>query len=173
MKRNLSKEEWVRFAINRIVKKGFESLSIDSLCTELNVTKGSFYHHFKNRKDLELQVVQEWERKNTERIIDQVEESAGSGLKKLFLMTGSLDSGEEIAFRVWGESNPIVADSVRKIDCIRISFLQKFLCCHGKKTQEASKLSQKIYLIFLGSQLMKPKPRNRLLNEIYKEIWES
>jgi AcrR family transcriptional regulator len=173
MQRNLSKEDWIQFANQWVVHKGFDQLSIDALCKELQVTKGSFYHHFKNRKDLELSIISDWEKKNTDRIIEQVEKSQGSGLKKLFLMTKNLNSREEIAFRVWGETNSKVGESVRKIDKIRLLFLRKLLCLNGKSTQVAEKLSKKIYMIYLGSQLMQPKVSAKELNGIYKDIWDS
>ncbi len=37
-----------------------QQLTIDALCRKLKVTKGSFYHHFKNRADFLERMLEHW-----------------------------------------------------------------------------------------------------------------
>ncbi len=46
-------------AFQKIYQKGYQSTSIDHILKEMNVTKGAFYYHFKNKKEMGLAVVKE------------------------------------------------------------------------------------------------------------------
>jgi len=60
------------------------------------MTKGSFYWHFKNREDLLNAMLQEWETRETDDIIKQVEEigDASAKLFNLFQLAYEDDTGE-------------------------------------------------------------------------------
>ncbi|WP_240419675.1 TetR/AcrR family transcriptional regulator [Paenibacillus periandrae] len=49
-----SKENMCDFAIQLFKDYGYEKISINLICSQLNVTRGSFYHHFKSKNDLLL-----------------------------------------------------------------------------------------------------------------------
>jgi TetR/AcrR family transcriptional regulator, transcriptional repressor for nem operon len=40
--------------------KGYTATTVDDICAEAGVTKGSFFHHFKSKEDLVLGAVQHW-----------------------------------------------------------------------------------------------------------------
>ena len=40
---------WVREGLTVLAEMGPDGLTIDELCRRLNLTKGSFYHHYANR----------------------------------------------------------------------------------------------------------------------------
>lgn len=42
-------------SIELFKEKGIENITVQMICQEFNVTKGSFYHHFKSKEDLLLQ----------------------------------------------------------------------------------------------------------------------
>jgi AcrR family transcriptional regulator len=46
------KEKILNQAIKMFKEKGFGKVSIDEICDECGVTKGSFYHHYKSKNDL-------------------------------------------------------------------------------------------------------------------------
>lgn len=43
-----------------ITKRGFNATTVDDICAEAGVTKGSFFHHFKNKDDIGEAVVRAW-----------------------------------------------------------------------------------------------------------------
>lgn len=50
----VTKEQILNMAINLFKRDGFEQVTIEMICSECGVTKGSFYHHFKSKNDLLL-----------------------------------------------------------------------------------------------------------------------
>lgn len=50
-----TKETMLEQAILIINRKGYENVTVEQICEELGVTKGSFYHHFKSKNDLIFQ----------------------------------------------------------------------------------------------------------------------
>lgn len=47
-------------ALNVIRAKGYEAARIEDICAAANLTKGSFFHHFKSKEDLALAAVERW-----------------------------------------------------------------------------------------------------------------
>lgn len=55
-----SKRKLLDAAVKLIRTKGYTATSIDNLCTETGLTKGGFFHHFKNKEDLAIATAQHW-----------------------------------------------------------------------------------------------------------------
>ena len=58
--RQLSREDWTEAARKQLVAAGIEEVKVDRLARKMKVTRGSFYWHFKNRKDLLDSVLRVW-----------------------------------------------------------------------------------------------------------------
>ncbi|MBB6215872.1 AcrR family transcriptional regulator [Anaerosolibacter carboniphilus] len=50
----ITKDEIFKKAIELFKKNGFEGTSVNAICEACNVTKGSFYHHFKSKDEILL-----------------------------------------------------------------------------------------------------------------------
>jgi TetR/AcrR family transcriptional repressor of nem operon len=59
---NESSLKLLNAAVDIIRSKGYAATTVDDICREAGVTKGSFFHHFKTKDDLALAAVQYWER---------------------------------------------------------------------------------------------------------------
>ena len=46
--KRLTREDWVLAALQVLLKEGIEAVQITALAQALNVTRGSFYWHFKS-----------------------------------------------------------------------------------------------------------------------------
>jgi AcrR family transcriptional regulator len=71
--KNISKEDWLKTALTALSRQGEEAIRIDKLYKVLNVSKGSFYHHFKNIDDFIVHLMKYWEKGMTESIIETTE----------------------------------------------------------------------------------------------------
>lgn len=49
-----TKDNMCEVAVNMFKELGYENVSINMICNRLNVTRGSFYHHFNSKNELLL-----------------------------------------------------------------------------------------------------------------------
>lgn len=52
LKAKETKKKLLEVAIDLIVQKGYDNVSINEICKESGVTKGAFYHHFNAKEDI-------------------------------------------------------------------------------------------------------------------------
>jgi TetR/AcrR family transcriptional regulator, transcriptional repressor for nem operon len=55
-----SKTKLLNAALHAIRAKGYAATTVDDICHEAGVTKGSFFHHFKSKDDLALSATAYW-----------------------------------------------------------------------------------------------------------------
>jgi AcrR family transcriptional regulator len=60
-RKQLSKEDWIRGALEILDTTGVQGLKIVILAEQLGVTSGSYYWHFKNRRELLDALLEYWE----------------------------------------------------------------------------------------------------------------
>lgn len=58
--RHESKTKLLKAALHVFRTKGYAATTVDDICHEAEVTKGSFFHHFKTKEDLALATVDYW-----------------------------------------------------------------------------------------------------------------
>jgi len=129
-KNRLSKERWLQFGLEKLVREGEAALKIDKLCSGLKVTKGSFYAHFKDRAEFDAQLVRHWEQAfTTEWIAELNKLKGGPPVERLFaLMKLAHTAGmhnNDITFRSWALHNPVVAKGVREVDRQRFEYVKE------------------------------------------------
>ncbi|MEI9851478.1 MAG: TetR/AcrR family transcriptional regulator [Sphingomonas sp.] len=60
----LGREDWIALARKVLVQSGIEDVKVVPLADRMQVTRGSFYWHFANRKDLLDALLSDWEVRN-------------------------------------------------------------------------------------------------------------
>ncbi len=60
MRQHHSKARLLDATIKVVRTKGYNATRIEDVCAEAGLTKGSFFHHFKNKDDLALAAVEHW-----------------------------------------------------------------------------------------------------------------
>lgn len=116
----LTAADWVDAALALVTSKGVHGVKIASLCEELQVTKGSFYWHFKDLDALWEAMAVRWQEINRLRMAEVhglTEMPVDARLIALSMMLIS-DShlSVEVAIREWARSNEQVAETVQSID---------------------------------------------------------
>lgn len=152
----LSREQWLMGSVMALTEGGIEALRVEPLAERLGVTKGSFYHHFKNRRELHLALLAEWERLGTSQIIDAVEDGAvepADRLRALAKRTFAADpfsDGIETAIRSWAANDEVAAEAVRRVDARRLAFVTGLLREGGMAKGKAERRARLLYRTLIG-----------------------
>jgi AcrR family transcriptional regulator len=155
----LTREDWLEIGLNLLGSEGEKFLTIERLCQVANRTKGSFYHHFKNRDEFINALLEYWQSEYTERIISTVEQldDLNERRRKLDHLAASLDSQIERAIRNWSGSDERVQKALKGVDEKRINYLAKSIGELGQLDEDvAFELAIIEYATFVGLQHLFP-----------------
>jgi AcrR family transcriptional regulator len=166
----LGRQDWLITGIQILIEKGVEAVKIDPLAKLLNVTRGSFYWHFKDRNDLLEAILNEWKTQNTKSVIAQVEEldsSPSSKLLSLFEIAAQNDNRFEKAIRIWSDNDPRAAAEIEQVDQQRLDYIQDLFLQLGFSETDARVRAQIVYSVRLSWFVMAlPSQSTERLTEI-------
>lgn len=155
--RKLSRSEWIAGSFEALVDGGIDALRVEPLAKRLGVTKGSFYHHFENRRALHLAMLDEWERRGTSEIIDAVEGpvegAATERLRALAHLTMRIDPASdaiENGIRAWAATDEVVAEAAARVDEQRIGYVVGLLRETGMAPALAKRRARLLYRVLIG-----------------------
>src|SRR5260370_16825344 len=98
----LTKRRWLKEGLALLEEAGAEALTIESLTSRLDVTKGSFYHHFTNYQDFQESLLVFWEEEGTLRIVQLAEQEASPSEKLERALQPTLHPSRlYLALRAW------------------------------------------------------------------------
>ena len=80
-RQSLTPEAWIDAATEVLVDRGIDHVRVDVLATQLGVTRGSFYWHFRDREDLLRRVLEAWRNRQIAGIQDPASMPSVSDLK--------------------------------------------------------------------------------------------
>lgn len=169
----LDKRSWLNLGLRILANEGPEKLTIQDLCTVLKVTKGSFYHHFRNREAYVTALLTYWEETLTEEIIS-ASESKETLLERIDeltnLTTSKIAIQMEVAIRAWALTNPQVHAYQKRVDERRLAYLNQLTSQLPGDAAEAKLLAKMLFTIYIGAQQMIPPVQSDELREIYEYI---
>lgn len=157
----IGREYWLVAAREAIIQGGVENVKIDRLARLLNVTRGGFYWHFKNREDLLDALLADWEQTNTKPLFDAAEAAKdGDGASKfvavslVWIEEKGFSPAYDAAIRDWGRISKRVVDVVRRVDNRRVKLLQTIFQDMGYEEAEAQTRAQIMYYHQVGYYAM-------------------
>jgi len=154
----LSREDWLQHGLVTLAEDGVDALRIDALCKRLGVTKGSFYHHFKNHRAYLEAILQHWEDEYTSRFITISDEGATPIEKLDRLNEQVLESfGEhEVHIRTWALSDPLAREFQERVDTRRIAYLTDLYLELLRDEHQAQAMAHLAYTTLIGSASVIP-----------------
>ena len=139
MKR-VSKAEWLQAALDILEKQGVEALRIANIAQQLSISKSGFYWHFKDRSDLQTQLIDMWEHESTSVGVDNPlmhQLPPKKRLEEMMNMILQHDLGRyDIAMLSWGKLDPAIATRVRKVFRHRLDYMRTTFQELGFKGEE-------------------------------------
>lgn len=150
----LSVDDWIQAGYAILAAEGIKALKIDRLCSQLGVTKGSFYWHFDGMSSYRTALIQAWGelRDDDRRHIDQM--SGVPPRERLSKMMASLVSPRhwtlERAMREWARSDESVAASVRAADRLLLRAVGQAFLDYGFAPEEADLRARATFAAGIG-----------------------
>jgi len=175
MSKSISKKKWIQVGLTLLAEKGENYLRIQTLADTLDVTKGSFYHHFKNRHDFVENIFTYWQERNTENLIkiSRLEKDTKSQADILLNMAYDISTDEDVALRNLAMHDKRYAKYQKQIDQQRINYLHEMNEKFIKDSEEVKLLSLLDYAIYVGLRLIIPQQDKECFKEmidIHKKV---
>lgn len=168
--KKIERNDWFITGLEILNTDGFLKITIENLCDALKVTKGSFYHHFKNVDAYIDALMKHWVEKNTKSLIEQVDKlkSPDEKIEKLYKLVLQRSHKSEQVIRGWSFSNDIVRKYVTEVDEKRVEYTTNLKILCGEKSEPARQLAMLEYACLIGIQQLYPDLSGKKQLELYK-----
>src|SRR5205823_2460435 len=145
--------DWIEAAMEAMVEEGVGAVAIEPLAVRLGATKGSFYHHFANRDALIVAALEDWERSQTEAVIERLELIPDPGERlRAVLATAFADreGGVRDAALLAAATHPLVKPIVKRVTDRRLRYFTEAYVQLGMPRRRARQRALMLYLSYVG-----------------------
>ena len=149
----LTASDWAEAALQLIAEAGLRAVTVSALASRLNVTKGSFYWHFKGREELLAAALARWERRATGEAV-QALNAVTDYRRRLELI---LDASSQpprarslYASLAAAADEPLVKDVLTRVGAARIDYLDNCYRRLGMPAAEARSRALFAYAAYRG-----------------------
>jgi AcrR family transcriptional regulator len=168
----LTAEDYFREALTVLSEYGSEAMTIAVLCERLEVTKGSFYHHFGGMPGFVTQLLAYWESEHSDRLIaiSKAQPDPTLRITTLTELGVGLPHGSEAAIRAWGRSNSEVAEATARVDKRRERHVVDAVAALGIDRPRARLLGRIAVNLLVGTQQREFPVDLRRLRQMFDEV---
>ena len=159
-KPRIGRKDWIEAGLWLLAEEGVAAITIDRLCRELAVTKGSFYWHFQGRQDFLQAMADYWA--NVDILLDELRNSQlgdWEQVNEMVRRVGSLGYGRiDKAMRIWAGESSGTAAAVSKTDKQILHFIAEKLRDMGLAKTQARDVAELIVSSGIGLASIDPLP---------------
>jgi AcrR family transcriptional regulator len=159
----LVRAQWLNAGLEALRKGGVGAVRVERLAAGVGVTKGSFYHHFRDRGALLEEVLEYWAREMTDAEFERIQTLRGGLAARLVALAEDvLEKGMgryDPAVRAWAREDRKVAAAVAQVDRRRIKALAAFFEEGGFTVAEARVRARTFYAFLLGEPQVRAPAR--------------
>ncbi|WP_020671087.1 TetR/AcrR family transcriptional regulator [Amycolatopsis nigrescens] len=152
-KAQVSREDWVRAAIDALIEGGVAAVRVDTLARRVGITRGSFYWHFADRDELLAAALADWERLCTTEVIDSVQPVADPEQRLGTLLAHALGSDARSRLEpalMAHAGHPVVAPVLRRVTERRMEYLTRCYRDLGLGKAAARRRAVVAYATYVG-----------------------
>jgi AcrR family transcriptional regulator len=152
----LTKSDWIDQGLRTLANDGANALKVGPMAAKLEVSRGSFYWHFRDIADFRTQVLQSWQERMTDQVIKDLESGKAEPdrlkhlMRRAFVEQPRLDR----AIRAWAAEDEDVAKIVASVDARRVAYIAKLLVAAGVESRRAPPRAAFMYWAYLGQAIV-------------------
>jgi AcrR family transcriptional regulator len=148
------RSQWVDAGLHALRKGGVGAVRVERLADAVGVTKGSFYHHFRDRGALLGALLETWSREMTDAEFERIRTLRGRLAARLLVLAEDvLEKGMgryDPPIRAWARHDRKAAAAVARVDRRRIRALTELFREAGFGPDEAATRARAFYTFLLG-----------------------
>ena len=158
----LNRDDWIRGALELMRTAGVEGVKIVHLAEQLGVTSGSFYWHFKNRRELCDALLEYWEREMTNAARDAAQQFKGLPEERIwYLMKQVMTAGlarYDLAIWHWAQSDAKAKKVFERALETRFNFTSQIFLEAGFNKSQAEARARLMVVYMMGESTLIPDP---------------
>lgn len=149
-------QKWIDAAREALIREGISGVKVDRLAGRLGVTRGGFYHSFRDRDDLLARLLHDWERRCQLLPLEPPGKTPADAVRWLDQLNDRMigekvyDRDFDMAVREWGRSEPRAAWAMDRADAQRVDGLVAFFRALGYEEAEAQVRARIFYYHQVG-----------------------
>ncbi|WP_372864503.1 TetR/AcrR family transcriptional regulator [Spongiibacter sp.] len=175
-----SKLQFIHAALDILATTGsVKALTIDRLCRQLGISKGSFYWHFKGRAELIEAVVDFWADEFQQSIHQNIRQASDNEPSRTFEELVSFWLSSNFAqldqvMRNWARQEAAVAKAVQQADLLLMDFVSQQIVAMGHQQTEAQYRARLLIAVGIAepqiSHLPHPGSLHETVNWVAKKV---
>jgi AcrR family transcriptional regulator len=158
----LTKSDWLDQGLRVLAHSGPDALKAEPLAKSLNVSRGSFYWHFRDLEAFHEALLARWKERATADIIARIERAPSHSARLRLLMQIGMagDNALERNMRSWATQSNAAADAVASIDEARTKYMSRLLREAGVPRQKARARAIFLYWAYAGRVMVSQGQRS-------------
>ena len=124
-----TRTDWLEAALAALYEQGPKGVNIQALARQLNISKTSFYWHFKDKSELINSLIDHWSHEFTKTVTENVKLQncpPRQRLARAMEIVDEFDLGNyDSSIRIWARTEPRAAKAVREANRLRLAFAGK------------------------------------------------
>jgi AcrR family transcriptional regulator len=170
----VSPNDYFRAGRELLAHGGIKAVTIANLCERLQVTKGSFYYHFRNGEDFLDRLLDDWLAEHVARrtAVADAHTDPMERLQVLKRFAVEREHETEAAIRAWARADQRAAEVQRQIDQTRITYAVQTYVDLGVPPDRALTFAQLSVVVLAGTQNLMGTVDVDMLARITDELYD-
>ncbi len=152
----LGPHDWFVGALETLGREGVVGVSVENVARSMRVTKGSFYHHFKDQEEFINRLLEYWETELTDKIDAHLSHLHGKPAEQLLALLEFISENEtnryDSSMRAWALHDERVATVVRRVDQKRLAYVRDLFLKMGFPAEQAEIRGRMSYYYVVGER---------------------
>ena len=169
---SVTRQQYLDAGQDLLADGGVQAVTIASLCERLGVTKGSFYHHFRNVEDFHDQLLDDWFTEHVARrkAVTDVLSDPRARLEGLRRLAVDRRHDTEAAIRAWARTSARAAEVQRRIDNNRRAYVVDVCIALGIDRTRAETFADLSVVMLAGSQNLGGPVDQAMVDRLAREL---